>query len=93
MLKNDVEFDTSDEALVKRIPNDQKQYAKLKMPVLGLGAEYTGWHWLQITGKHAADFRLEKVEDSGHFIVMEQPEFVTERLLYFFDRLTGSPAS
>ncbi|WP_219094243.1 alpha/beta fold hydrolase [Pseudomonas sp. UMAB-40] len=65
--------------------NDQKAYARLTMPVLGLGAEHTGWHWLQITAQHATDFRLEKVEDSGHFIVMEQPEFVTEQLLNFFD--------
>lgn len=64
---------------------DQKGYAKLTMPVLGLGAENTGWTWLQITRKHATDVKLVKVERSGHFMVIEQPQFVTEQLLAFFD--------
>lgn len=64
--------------------NDQKKYPKLTMPVLGLGAEYTGWNWLQIERNHATNFKLVKVENSGHFIVMEQPEFVVEQLLAFF---------
>lgn len=63
---------------------DQKQYPKVTKPILGLGAEYTGWKWLQITKKHATDVRLVKVEGSGHFIVMERPDFVTEQLLKFF---------
>lgn len=64
--------------------NDQKAYPMLTMPVLGLGGEYTGWTWLQIERKHATDFRLVKVERSGHFVVMEQPEFVTAQLVNFF---------
>ena len=63
---------------------DQKTYPKLAMPVLGLGAENTGWVWLQITRQHATDVRLTKVENSGHFIVMEQPDFVAQQLTSFF---------
>ncbi|MEH2394276.1 MAG: alpha/beta hydrolase [Nostoc sp.] len=71
--------------------NDQKSYSKLTMPVLGLGAEFTGYNWLQIVRKHATDFTLVKVERSGHFIVMEQPEFVTQQLVKFFS--TGTDAA
>ncbi len=63
--------------------NDQKAYPKLTMPVLGLGGEFTGFTWLQIEKQHATDFKLVKVERSGHFIVMEQPDFVTGQLLSF----------
>lgn len=61
---------------------DLKSYPKLQMPVLGLGA--TGYGWLQSSVPPlASDFRLIKVENSGHFIVEEQPEFVTRALLEF----------
>ena len=63
---------------------DQKRYSKLTMPVLGLGAEYTGYLWLQIVKKHAINFRLVKVEQSGHFMVLEQPAFVADQLVHFF---------
>ena len=63
---------------------DQKRYPKLTMPVLGLGAAYTGYQWLQIEKKHATDFRLVKVERSGHFMVLEQPAFVVDQLVRFF---------
>lgn len=63
---------------------DQKAYPKLTMPVLGLGGEYTGWTWLQIERKHATDFRLVKVERSGHFVILEQPGFVAGQLISFF---------
>ncbi len=63
---------------------DGKAYAKLKMPVLGLGAEYTGYQWLQAVKPKAEDFRLEKIERSGHFLLAEQPELVTRLLVEFF---------
>lgn len=64
--------------------NDQKSYAKVTMPVLGLGATHTGLNWLQITREQATDFKLVEVKNSGHFMLMEQPEFVTGQLLTFF---------
>ena len=36
--------------------------------------------------RHADDMRLELVDDTGHFIVDERPELVTERALEFFGR-------
>jgi pimeloyl-ACP methyl ester carboxylesterase len=62
---------------------DSKTYKKLEMPVLGLGS--TGYTWLKaaVTPK-ATNFRLVKVENSGHFIQEEQPEFVVKTLLEFF---------
>jgi pimeloyl-ACP methyl ester carboxylesterase len=62
---------------------DLKAYPKLTMPVLGLGS--TGYGWLQAAVPPVAiDFRLVKVERSGHFVAEEQPEFVTRELIEFF---------
>lgn len=62
---------------------DMKTYPKLTMPVLGLGA--TGYAWLQAAVTPvAADFKLVKVENSGHFVAEEQPAFVTQELVAFF---------
>ena len=63
---------------------DSKTYRKLEMPVLGLGS--TGYTWLKaaVTPK-ATNFRLVKVENSGHFMQEEQPEFVARTLVEFFD--------
>jgi pimeloyl-ACP methyl ester carboxylesterase len=63
---------------------DSKTYTKLEMPILGLGS--TGYTWLKaaLTPK-ATNFRLVKVENSGHFMQEEQPEFVARTLVEFFD--------
>ena len=53
------------------------------MPVLGLGSTGYGWLKAAVTPK-ATDFRLVKVENSGHFMQEEQPEFVTKSLIEFF---------
>ncbi len=63
---------------------DGKSYPKLTMPVLGLGAELTGYTWLQVVAKKAENFRLEKIERSGHFLLAEQPELVARLLTEFF---------
>jgi len=36
-------------------------------------------------GHKATNFRLVKVENSGHFMQEEQPEFVARTLVEFFD--------
>jgi pimeloyl-ACP methyl ester carboxylesterase len=60
-----------------------KTYPKLTLPVLGLGS--TGYGWLQAAVTPVAtDFKLVKVENSGHFMAEEQPEFVTRALIEFF---------
>ena len=62
---------------------DSKTYKKLEMPVLGLGA--TGYTWLQaaVTPK-ATNFKVVKIDNSGHFIPEEQPEVTTRLLMEFF---------
>lgn len=63
--------------------NDSKTYKKLEMPVLGLGAP--GYTWLQAAiPLKATNFRVVKIENSGHFMQEEQPEVVSGLLLEFF---------
>lgn len=64
---------------------ERRSYDPVKVPVLGIGATYTGYQWLQIMPKQATDFRLVEVKNSGHFISMEQPEFVVDQLKKFFN--------
>ncbi|MGA2685760.1 MAG: alpha/beta hydrolase [Verrucomicrobiota bacterium] len=62
---------------------DSKTYKKLEMPVLGLGSTGYGWLKASVTPK-ATNFQLIKVENSGHFMQEEQPEFVAKTLDEFF---------
>ena len=67
---------------------DSKSYGKLEMPVLAIGS--TGYTWLQAeVTPRASNLRLEKIENSGHFIQEEQPEAVTRLLLEFFAEGAG----
>jgi len=51
---------------------DIKAYAKLNMPVIGIGA--TGFEMLQNTlPNYTTDLQLAKVEGSGHFMLAEKP--------------------
>jgi pimeloyl-ACP methyl ester carboxylesterase len=63
---------------------DGKTYKKLEMPVLGLGATGYGWLKASVTPK-ATDFRLVKIENSGHFMQEEQPEVVEKLFIEFFN--------
>lgn len=63
---------------------ERRSYPKVTMPVLGLGATYAGYEALKIMDKQATNFRLVEVKNSGHFVVMEQPEFITQQLRAFF---------
>jgi pimeloyl-ACP methyl ester carboxylesterase len=62
---------------------DSKTYKKLEMPVLGLGGPGYGWLKVAVTPK-VENFRLVKVENSGHFIQEEQPEIVEKLFIDFF---------
>jgi pimeloyl-ACP methyl ester carboxylesterase len=51
---------------------DHKGYARLAMPVLGLGGP--GYGWLKATlAPTVADLKVVKMEGSGHFIAEEKP--------------------
>lgn len=61
---------------------DDKGYAKLNMPILGMGGP--GYEWVRaIVGSKSTNFTAVKVENSGHFIQEEQPEFVTKTMVDF----------
>jgi len=63
---------------------DYKTYGQLNMPVLGLGGP--GYDWLKFTLPHKAkDLKMVKVEDSGHFIVEEQPDIVIKDIIQFLN--------
>ena len=68
---------------------DSGTYKKLQMPVLGLGSTGYGWLKAAVTPK-AANFRLVKIENSGHFMQEEQPEVVSSLLVDFFGGNTSN---
>lgn len=62
---------------------DDATYARLAMPVLGLGGP--GYAWLRSTlERHASDLRVVRVENSGHFIAEEQPAVTIREIEQFF---------
>lgn len=62
---------------------DMRSYKPLPMPVLGLGS--TGYYWLQASvSPHVKDFKLVKVDGSGHFLAEEKPDVVVRELSAFF---------
>ncbi len=66
--------------------NIENAKTKLKMPVLALGGE-RGFRDLTIQSMQqlAENVRGEVIERCGHWIPEERPEYLTERLLDFFD--------
>ncbi|WP_223817981.1 alpha/beta fold hydrolase [Mucilaginibacter rubeus] len=63
---------------------DYKTYEKLTMPVLGIGGP--GYDWLRFTlPNKTTDLKIEKIENSGHFIAEEQPETVIRDILQFLN--------
>ena len=61
---------------------DSKTYAKLTMPVLGMGGPGFGWVKAALTNKTTA-LTMIKVEGSGHAIPEEKPEATVQHLLEF----------
>lgn len=63
---------------------DYNTYAKIKMPVLGIGGP--GYNWLKFTlPNKATDVRVLKIENSGHFIEEEQPDEVVKDMVEFLN--------
>jgi len=61
---------------------DHKTYGPLSMPVIGIGG--SGYEMLAMSlPASATDLQLKKVNDSGHFILAEQPEQTAQFILEF----------
>jgi pimeloyl-ACP methyl ester carboxylesterase len=59
---------------------------KLKMPVLAIGGDHSyGIHLASEIGFAAADVRAAVIEDSGHWIMEEQPEQAVTIILSFLE--------
>lgn len=61
---------------------DNRGYGKLDMPVLAMGGPAYGW-MKKVVGQKATNLTAVNVENSGHFVQEEQPEFVTRTLVDF----------
>ena len=64
------------------------QRGKLKMPVLALGGDKSfgrGLETLESLQRVAENVRGGLVPNSGHWVTEEQPEFISEQLLQFFN--------
>ena len=61
---------------------DSKTYSRLTMPVIGIGG--SGYEMLAMSLPNTTtELQLKKVEDSGHFILLEQPNVTTGFILEF----------
>jgi pimeloyl-ACP methyl ester carboxylesterase len=64
---------------------DQKAYGKITVPMLGLGGAYSGYEIMKyVLPEKGTNVRVEKVDDSGHFLPEEQPATVVRLLTDFF---------
>ncbi len=60
---------------------------KLPMPVLALGGSIGVGDRLRVSMKSiATQVEGGEIEDCGHYVMEEQPEVVSKRLLEFFER-------
>jgi pimeloyl-ACP methyl ester carboxylesterase len=62
--------------------SDYKRYGTLQMPVLAMGGPAYGW-MKKVVSQKTANLTAVNVENSGHFVQEEQPEFVTKTMLSF----------
>ena len=67
---------------------DEKTYAPLRMPVLGVAGPGYGWLKGSLEA-NAQSPEVVKLENSGHFVQEEQPEKLVRLLLAFFERNSG----
>ncbi|PPK87391.1 pimeloyl-ACP methyl ester carboxylesterase [Neolewinella xylanilytica] len=64
---------------------DAATYARIDVPTLGLAGAGSHDMMAQALKQQATDFRMEKVNDSGHFLLAEQPEQALEAMLDFLN--------
>jgi pimeloyl-ACP methyl ester carboxylesterase len=62
--------------------SDNRNYGTLEMPVLAMGGPAYGW-MKKVVAQKTANLTAVKVEDSGHFVQEEQPEFVAKTMVDF----------
>ena len=63
---------------------DQKAYGKITVPMLGLGGAYSGYEIMsQVLPGKGTNVRVEKVDNSSHFLPEEQPATVVNLLTDF----------
>ncbi|MDQ2720424.1 MAG: alpha/beta hydrolase [Bacteroidota bacterium] len=61
---------------------DSKTYNKIKLPVLGIAA--SGYDMLkQSLASTTANFKMVKIEDSGHFLTAEKPKQMADVMIDF----------
>jgi pimeloyl-ACP methyl ester carboxylesterase len=61
---------------------DNKGYGKQEMPILAMGGPALRW-MKKAVGQKAENLTVVPVENSGHFIQEEQPEFVAKTMIDF----------
>jgi pimeloyl-ACP methyl ester carboxylesterase len=67
--------------------NQEFAKTKLKMPVLALGGEKaTNTGMFQTMQRAAEDVQGGAIADCGHYIPEEQPEYLSQQILTFFDQ-------
>jgi pimeloyl-ACP methyl ester carboxylesterase len=64
---------------------DQKAYGTITAPLLGLASEMNYDYLAYLLPTKGSDVRVNKVANSGHFVVDEQPTVVTNELLQFLN--------
>jgi pimeloyl-ACP methyl ester carboxylesterase len=63
---------------------DEKTYPSLTVPVLGLAARGNYDRLAELLPRKAADVRVRKIENTGHYLAEEQPAAVVVELRAFF---------
>ncbi|WP_258025339.1 alpha/beta fold hydrolase [Streptomyces bambusae] len=67
---------------------DRRSYGPLTVPVLALGGDRSNYESLrEVVPPLAADTRVVRVDDCGHYLPEEQPEVVTAELLAHLGRI------
>jgi pimeloyl-ACP methyl ester carboxylesterase len=78
-------------AATSALQNIEFSKTKLQMPVLALGGKTgVGDRLRQSMKSLAVHVEGGEIEDCGHYVMEEQPEFVSRELLRFFDKVDGA---
>lgn len=64
---------------------DSKTYQKINSPVMGIASSNSYDMLRSSLNRFATHVRMEKIEDSGHFILTEKPQEVASHILTFLE--------